>query len=85
MGEQHSGYTISVNNPTKPGYQACLVIAPKCVKTANRDKAATMKRNLKHKKCVQVAYALLKKAGASEGLLEQIHGLAPELTHPITP
>lgn len=85
MSDQHSGYTISINNPTRPGFKACMVFAPKFLKTANRDKAATIKRNLKHKKCVQVAYALLKKAGASEELLVQVHALAPELTHPITP
>jgi hypothetical protein len=83
MSEERSSYIIDIKRPTRDGYAACLVITPKHCE-GYTDVSAKMERNLGHDKCVQIAYDLLKRCGAADDLLAQVHALAPDLTPPIT-
>ncbi len=77
MGEDHSGFIMSIKKPTRKAYVACLVITPK--RRGHADVIAKVERNLKRKKAVQIAYQLLTACEASDSLLRQVHALAPEL------
>ncbi len=83
MSEEHSSFIIDIKRPTRDGYSACLVIIPKH-REGYTDVSDKMERNLGHDKCVQIAYDLLKRCGATDNSLAHVHALAPDLPPPIT-